>query len=162
MIGKHEVDAVTIWEPEIQNAADRLGADAIEFQDRKVYRELFNLHATAGELADPVQRKRIVALVRSVMLATQQLHKDPAQAQSLVAKSSHFDTALIARVWHHEGFPGALVPDLLDVLEAEEVYVARERSRTPRTRAELAQLIDDSVVKEVLAAEPSLRHEKTN
>jgi NitT/TauT family transport system substrate-binding protein len=154
---QHEVDAVTIWEPEIQNAAERLGADAIEFQDRKVYRELFNLHATAAELADPAQRKRIVAFVRSVMVATKQLHQDPTQAWSLVATSSHFDADLIARVWHHEGYPGALVPDLLDVLEAEELYVARERNRMPRTRAELASLIDDSVVKEVLAAEPALR-----
>jgi NitT/TauT family transport system substrate-binding protein len=157
MLEKHEVDAVTIWEPEIQNAAERLGADAIEFQDRKVYRELFNLHATAAELADPVQRKRIVAFVRSVLVATKQLHQDPTQVWPLVSKSSHFDQALIAKVWHHEGYPGTLVPDLLDVLEAEEVYVARERNRTPRTRAELAPLIDDSVLKEVLAAEPSLR-----
>src|SRR5689334_12665851 len=51
-----DVDAFTVWEPEIQNAADLLGADAIEFQDRSVYRELFNLNTTAENLANPAMR----------------------------------------------------------------------------------------------------------
>jgi hypothetical protein len=33
---------------------------------------------------------------------------------------------------------------------AEDVFVAKERNRTPRTRAELAKLIDDSVLRDAL------------
>ncbi|MEY2855088.1 MAG: hypothetical protein RL030_2220 [Pseudomonadota bacterium] len=151
-----EVDAVTIWEPEIQHAAERIGKDAIEFQDIGIYRELFNLHATAPQLADPVQRARIVAFVREVLRATQQLHADPRAAWAKVARSSQYDEATVAKVWHHEAFPGYLAPNLLEVLVAEEPWVARERSRTPRTREQLAQLIDASVLRDALAAEPSL------
>ena len=43
-----EIDAVAVWEPEVQLAAEQLGADIIEFQDRSVYRELFNLNTTGG------------------------------------------------------------------------------------------------------------------
>jgi sulfonate transport system substrate-binding protein len=154
---KREVDAVTIWEPEMQRAIDRIGDDAIEFSGRGVYRELFNLNTTAQQLADPVQRKRIVAFVRSVVVATKSLHADPAEARKLVARSSHYDESTVARTWQHHAYPGTLVPDLLDVLEAEEVWSARERNRTPRTHAQLATLIDASVIKEVLAAEPDLR-----
>jgi hypothetical protein len=156
VLASGEVDAVTIWEPEIQHAAERIGKDAIEFQDIGIYRELFNLHATAPQLADPVQRARIVAFVREVLRATRQLHADPRAAWAKVARSSQYDESTVAKVWHHEAFPGHLAPNLLDVLAAEEPWVARERNRQPRTREQLAQLIDASVLEEVLAAEPAL------
>jgi hypothetical protein len=39
------------------------------------------------------------------------------------------------------------------VLEEEEVWVAKERNRVPRTREELARFIDASVVAEALASQ---------
>ncbi len=154
-----EVDAVTIWEPMIDNIARRLGDDAIEFNGKGVYRELFNLNTTGAQLADPVQRKRIVEFVRSVLAATQRLHADPRAAWTAVAKSAGYDEAIVARTWHHHRYPGALVPDLLDVMEDEERYLARgvQPQRTPRSRAELAKLIDTSVLEEALAGHPELR-----
>src|SRR4051812_38009852 len=148
-----ELDAMTVWEPEIQNAQDVLGSDAIEFQDRSVYRELFNLNTTAENLANPQMRAQIVSFVRSLIRASAHIRREPQDVWPLVAKSTGYDAALIARVWHHEGYPGALVSDMLDVLVEEEVWVAKERNRTPRTRAELATLIDDSVVKEAIEQE---------
>lgn len=50
-------------------------------------------------------------------------------------------------------FPVRIVPDMLDVLEEEERWVAKERNRAPRSRDELARLIDRSVVDEALASE---------
>ena len=41
--------------------------------------------------------------------------------------------------------------DMLDVLEVEEGWVARASNRPPRSRAELARLIDSTVVEEALA-----------
>jgi len=158
-IARGEIDAVTIWEPMIDNIARRLGDDAIEFSGKGIYRELFNLNTTAAQLADPVQRRRIVEFVRSVLRATKQLHVDPQPAWSAVAKSAGYDEAVVARTWHHHRYPGALVPDLLDVLEDEEKYLARgvQPQRTPRSRAELAKLIDTSVLEEALAGHPELR-----
>lgn len=148
-----EIDAMTVWEPEIQNAQDALGADAIEFQDRSVYRELFNLNSTAENLANPQMRAQIVSFVRSLIKASAHIRRDPQDVWPLVAKSTGYDAGLIARVWHHEGYPGTLVSDLLDVLAEEEMWVAKERNRTPRTRAELASLVDTSVLKEALEQE---------
>jgi ABC-type nitrate/sulfonate/bicarbonate transport system substrate-binding protein len=121
-----------------------------EFQDRGIYRELFNLNTTAAKLADPGKRAAIVAFVRALIAASAEIERRPSRAWALVAKSTGYDAALIERVWHHEGYPGALVPDLLDVLVDEEIYVAKERNRVPRSRTELADLIDDSVLREAL------------
>jgi ABC-type nitrate/sulfonate/bicarbonate transport system substrate-binding protein len=148
-----DIDAVTVWEPEIQLAAEELGADAIEFQDRSVYRELFNLNTTAENLANPQMRQKIVAFVRTLIKASSHVRREPQDVWPLVAKAMSYDRALIERVWHHEGYPGTMVHDLLDVMVEEEVWVAKERNRTPRTREQLASLIDDSVLKEALAQE---------
>jgi ABC-type nitrate/sulfonate/bicarbonate transport system substrate-binding protein len=156
-MAKGEIDAVTIWEPMIDNIARRLGDDAIEFNGKGVYRELFNLNTTATQLADPVQRKRIVEFVRAVLRATRELHADPRHAWTAVAKSAGYDEATVARTWHHHRYPGVLAPDLLDVMEDEERFLAREAQRAARPRAELAKLIDASVLEEALQGHPELR-----
>ncbi len=145
-----KVDAVTIWEPEIERARQALGADAIQFQDRSVYRELFNLNTTSGRLADPASRRRIVALVRRVARASDAIRHDPKRAWAALHASTGYDPALISQVWEHEGYPAALPTDLLDVLAAEEAWLAGQARRPARTRAELAKLIDSSVLDEAL------------
>lgn len=144
------VDAVTVWEPEVENAAAAIGADAIEFSDKRVYRELFGLNTTASNLADPVKRRRIVAFVRSIIAASRKLRKDPATAQALVATSSGYDLALVAKAWSHQGYPATLVPDLLDVMVEEEKWLAALDKRPARDRATLARLIDRSVLAEAM------------
>jgi sulfonate transport system substrate-binding protein len=146
------VDAVTIWEPEIEKAATALGADAISFTDDKLYRELFNLNTSAAALADPRRRKRIVGFVRTLIQASADIRGNAALAQPLVVRASGFDAATIARSWHGQTYPGVLVPDLLDVLVSEEQWLAAQEKRAPRSRESLARLIDDSVAREAAAA----------
>jgi NitT/TauT family transport system substrate-binding protein len=150
-LAKREVDAVTIWEPEIENAAAAIGSDAIELQDRRVYRELFSLHTTAAKLAEPKKRGEIIGFVRAVVRASERIRARPEIVWPLVAERTGFDAALVEKVWHHEGYPGTLVPDLLDVMVEEDPFVAQERNRAPRTRAQLAILIDASVLRDALA-----------
>ena len=60
----------------------------------------------------------------------------------------NFPVPLLEKSWPELQFPKRIVPDMLDVLEEEDKWVAKERSRAPRTRAQLAGLIDDSLLKE--------------
>jgi NitT/TauT family transport system substrate-binding protein len=146
-----EVDVISIWEPEPEDAIRHLGDDAIAFQDHDVYREVFNLHATATALADPVQRRSIVAFVRAVADATAALQQNPAAYWPQIAGVIGYTEAQIADGWPEMEFPVQIVPDMLDVLETEEAWVATERDREPRSREELAQFIDYSVLEEALA-----------
>jgi NitT/TauT family transport system substrate-binding protein len=144
-------DAITAWEPGPEYAIEAIGADAIEFHDPAVYRELFNLNTRAAHLADPAMRARIVAFVRALIEATELIQESPEIAWPLVAESSGLDDALVARVWRHHAYPAALVPDLLDVLVAEEIWLASQAERRPRSREQLAELIDSSILEEALA-----------
>jgi NitT/TauT family transport system substrate-binding protein len=59
-VARREADAISMWEPEAQNALDALGADATVIQDNSVYRELFSLYTTTQVLTDPRRRRELV------------------------------------------------------------------------------------------------------
>ena len=144
------VDAVAIWEPEIENAAHMIGDDLVEFANPGIYRERFNLHSTVEKLGDPVVRAEIVAFVRATMDAAARINEDPSVAIPLVAEASGFDQNLIARSWEHQSYPGYLAPDLLDMLVEEEAWLAQRANRPARSREELAHLIDGSVIEDAM------------
>jgi sulfonate transport system substrate-binding protein len=146
-----EADVISIWEPEPEDAIRELGDDAIVFQDRNVYREVFNLHATATALDDPGQRRSIVAFIRAVADATEALQEEPEAWWPQIAEVIGYSEEQIADGWPEMAFPVRIVPDMLDVLETEEAWVATERDREPRSREELAIFIDESVLQEALA-----------
>ncbi len=147
-LAEGRVDAVTIWEPEVENAAAIIGDDAIEFSGRQIYRECFNLNTTAANLADPEKRHRIVAFVRAVMEASAEIRARPEVVWPLVAAATGYPQELIERSWAHQAYPGVLLPDLLDVMTEEEAWLAAQGNRPARSRDQLAALIDPSVAEE--------------
>jgi sulfonate transport system substrate-binding protein len=148
-----EVDAVVIWEPESENAAQVLGEDLVQFSGHGVYRELFNLNTTAAKLADPDSRQRIVRFIRAIIDASAEVRRDPARAQELVREAGSFDAADVVESWEHHNWLAGVAPDLLDVMEVQERWLASRDNRAARTRAQLATLIDTSVYHEALALE---------
>ena len=147
-LARREVDAVAIWEPHASNAARALGDDRVEFAGDGVYRELFNLNTTAGNLADPGKRRRIVRFVRAVLAASEATRSDGAPARALVAATAGFSAEETAAAWPTLGFTAALPADLLDVLVEEEQWLAAQDRRAPRSREQLSRLIDTSVYDE--------------
>lgn len=143
-----QVDAVSMWEPESEYAIDEAGDDAIVLQDRSVYRELFNLHSSTAVLADPAKRAALVELLRSLIAASGQLRTTPETAWPIVSPRINVPVEMIERCYPNLGYAGSMVPDLLDVLEEEEQWVAQERDRAPRGPDELAGLIDRSLLEE--------------
>lgn len=146
-----EVDAVVIWEPESENAAQVLGDDVIEFSGHGVYRELFNLNTTAEKLADPAVRPRIVRFIRAILDASAEVRRDPARAQALVVSAGGFSPEDVADSWRHHNWLAGQVDDLLDVMVVQEQWLATQADRPARSREDLAQLIDTSPYEEALA-----------
>lgn len=151
-LARGDVDVIATFEPEPEIAVQKLGKDAIVLQDKKVYREAFNLHARAPDLADPEKRRAIVAFVRAAAQASKALKKDPKTYWPHISSVIGFTVDEISWGWPETEFPVEIIPDMLDVLETEELWVAKVSNREPRTRAELAKYIDRSIVKEALAS----------
>jgi sulfonate transport system substrate-binding protein len=143
-----DIDAVALWEPQPQRAKAAIGADAIEFHDPAVYTEKFNLCTKQAHLDDPAMRARIVAFVRSLIVAAQQLKTDPEAGCRLVAKAAQLDIGTVRGSWPRFDYPGTLAADLLERLERQEPWLAQVERRAPRGRDALARLIDASVLRE--------------
>lgn len=148
---RNEADAVAIWEPEAEDAIHDFGDDAIVFQDKSVYREIFNLYTTTDMLEDPASRNAIVTFVRAVIDATAALKENPEPYWPQVEEVIGYPVSDIRASWGEMDFPIHIVPDLLDVMVKEDVWVAQELGRAPRSREELAQFIDYSVLEEASA-----------
>ena len=145
-----EVDVVSIWDPEAENSAAAVGDDAVVLQDRSVYRELFNLQTSTKVLADPAKRRALVEFLRSLIAASERIRDRPQEVWPLISSKIGASVPVISKSWPQLRYAGSLVPDLLDVMEEEERWVAKERNRTPRTRAQLSALIDDSLLREAV------------
>jgi NitT/TauT family transport system substrate-binding protein len=146
-----EIDAIALWEPQVQRAKRLLGDEAVEFYDPAVYTEKFNVCTTQGNLDDPAVRREIVAFVRALKTAAKRLNDEPERAQKLVADTAGLDVGVVRDAWHCFDYPGTLAPDLLDVFTRQEPWIANIQGREPRSRDELSGLIDDSVVREAFA-----------
>jgi sulfonate transport system substrate-binding protein len=149
-----EADAISMWEPESENAAVALGKDAIIFQDNKVYREMYSVYSTTDVMNDPRRRKELVEFVRATLVAAADLEKDPMRYFGLISEMTKHPQDQIARSWEHHAFPLRVAPDLLDLITEEDKWVASQQDRAPRSRAELAGFIDTSILKEAEALNP--------
>ena len=145
------IDAVALWEPQVQRAKVAIGADAIEFCDPAVYTEKFNLCTRQANLDDPAMRARIVAFIRALITAAQRLKVEPETGWRLVAKAAELDIDTVRGSWPYFTYPGTLAADLLDIFERQDAWIARVQGRAPRTREALARLIDGSVLREARA-----------
>jgi sulfonate transport system substrate-binding protein len=155
MVKSREVDAVAIWEPESENSVTALGADAVVLQDRGVYRELFNLQTSTKVLSDPAKRRALVEFVGSLITASTNLRARPREFWPLLSSKLNYSEAVIAKSWPQLRYAGSMAGDLLDVMVEEERWVAKERSRAPRTRQQLAVFVDRSLLDEARRGTPS-------
>ena len=143
-----KLDAVALWEPQVETARLAIGNDAIEFRDPAVYTEKFNLCTTQANLEHPPLRQRIVAFVQALIAAAQRLKHEPQAGWRLVAQAAGLDMDTVRAAWPCLNYPGTLASDLLDVFEKQEAWIAKVQGRAPRMRDALAKLIDDSVWRE--------------
>jgi NitT/TauT family transport system substrate-binding protein len=157
---RKEVDAVAIWEPDSEQALRSLrlaGEDVTIFSGNGIYHERYNLCTTADALANSMQRRKIVALMRAIIAANVEMNRNPAiaaQAQAMVAKAGGLYTAEeVALAWPYVKFVASFDEGLLDIFTEEEIWLADIEKRKPRSREKLARLIDRSAFDEAVTSQ---------
>lgn len=145
---KGEVDAIAIWEPHAQGSLEALGSDAVDLRNPSVYKERFNLNTTTRVLNDPAKRRALVNYLKAIRQSSENIRKNPAEAQKSLAGKVSVTPEIAARVWNQYRFPANL-PDVLPNLLVEvEPWVAKMQNRTPRPASALSGLIDPSLLTE--------------
>jgi sulfonate transport system substrate-binding protein len=146
-LARHDVDAVSIWEPLSAQSAEALGTDVVILQG-PAYGERFDLNTTTAVTADPVKRTQLVALLRAIIHASQQVRDHPEHAQPLIADKLKLPPALIAATWNLFRFPAGIGDDLLPTMVEQELWMAKIQNRPPRPDTAIAGLIDKSLWQE--------------
>lgn len=152
-----EIDAVAMWEPDSEQAVRAwrdLGEDVVIFSGKKVFYERYNLHTTADTLADPAKRRAVIAMMRAIIDATDEINGTPLvaqQAQAIVARSGGLYTpAEVTAGWPNVHFVASFEDDIVDTLTEEDVWLAERDKRPARSRAQMATMVDRSLYDEVL------------
>lgn len=146
-LAKGEIDAMAMWEPHAQNALELLGADGVVLTHPEAYFERFNLNTTAKVLADPARRALLTQAFTAIAAASGRLQAAPTTYFDTLAKAISTPTAIIDKVWQQFRFPAGLEPEpLLDMMARLEPWAATAAGRAARPRAELAALIDTSLL----------------
>jgi NitT/TauT family transport system substrate-binding protein len=149
-LAKGDADAISMWEPESQNAVAALGNDAVIFQNNKIYREFYSVYSTTDVMNNPRRRAQLVEFVRAINTTTNELKKNPKPYFELISRVTRHPADQIERGWEHHAFPFNVPADMLDIITEEEKWVAALQKRTPRTRQELQGFVDTSILKEAL------------
>jgi hypothetical protein len=121
------------------------------FQNKTIYREIFNLHSTATKLKAVATRKGIVAFLKALNQAENIYNTDPSSILSQVSSAVGVSAAVLKKVWPVHSFNGTILdPDVLDFLVQGDAWVAQSDRRNAMTKEELTNLVDPSMLAEAL------------
>jgi sulfonate transport system substrate-binding protein len=150
-LARHDIDAVSIWEPAAEKSVAALGADAVILQG-PVYRERFNLNTTTGVLSDPAKRKALVDLLRVLIGTSQEAREHPERGKLLIAAKLGLTEQFVSTVWPLFSFPASIPDDMLESMVEQEPWMAQKQNRPARSRDAIAALIDASLLREAKAS----------
>tara|TARA_R110002003_G_scaffold433_11_gene19785 strand:- start:9856 stop:10725 length:870 start_codon:yes stop_codon:yes gene_type:complete len=145
------LDAFGVWEPAVELGAQGLGANAITFQNRTVYREVYALYSTTDALNNACKRKDIVEFVRALNRTLDVFANQPKEkgVYDYVSNQVGVDEKVVEGIWEDHEWSGSWGDDLIGFVVEEDKYLAKVDKRSVVPRAELAKFLDTSVLDEL-------------
>jgi NitT/TauT family transport system substrate-binding protein len=150
-LARHDIDAVSIWEPAAEKSVAVLGVDAVILSG-PAYRERFNLNTTTGVLSDPAKRKAIVDLLRVLIDTSREAREHPERAKALIAAKLGLTEPFVTTVWPLFSFPATIPDDMLASMIEQEPWMAQKQNRPARSPEAIAALIDASLLRDAKAS----------
>lgn len=118
-----DVDAVSVFNPYIIQAQNKLGDRGISFFDKDLYTWTFNIVAKQEFIRkNPEKVKR---LLRALIKAEEFARENPEKAQKIVADFSRMDMAMVHKIWADTNFQVALDQSLVLAMEDESRWAIR-------------------------------------
>lgn len=146
MITSGQIDAFGIWEPAVELGAQALGDDAVLFQNRSVYREVYSLYTTQEKLDNPATRKDILAFVSALNKTLDVFTNDPESVYATVAAAVGMDVEVVEAVWPEHKWTGRWGDDLHDFLIEESKWLAGQNGGQAMSSAEITKFLDSSIL----------------
>lgn len=120
-----DVDAISVWNPILSRTQKKIGDGGITFYGEDVYTQTYNIVAAK----EYIRRNpgRVVKLLRAIIRAEEFVRNNPAEAQRIVADSSHTDKALVSETWPTNNFRAVLDQSLVLALEDQSRWAIKSK-----------------------------------
>ena len=128
---KGDVDAVATWAPFLMQTQKEAGELGVSFYDDDIYTLMFTIVSTreyAGKNPEKI-RKMLRALLRAEEFA----HRNPTEAQRLVADFNDIDPVTLKQIWSSSTFRVTLDQALVLALEDESRWAIQNRLTSRKT-----------------------------
>ena len=114
---ERRIDAVAVFEPWASQISKALGADAVAFDMRRIYKQTWNL-ITSPSLTVSRQRE-LISVLRALRRANQWIASEPAAAKALLQRRLGISAELVEESWSTLTFALSLKQSLLGTLDLE-------------------------------------------
>jgi ABC-type nitrate/sulfonate/bicarbonate transport system substrate-binding protein len=149
------VDAVSVFDPFAYFAEQRLGAQAITFQDSGVYSELYLLTVKEATLKqDPELAPR---LMRALVSARDYIKAHPSESKAVVSRYTKLDAKTIDAIWGNFVFAPSLTGKLLEYQEQETAWAKEKGTFTGTAVPDFKGRIASEALKQADPAAVSIR-----
>lgn len=118
-----DLDAAAMYQPLVNQARQRLGANATLPASARVYTASINL--VSAHHPQPVRDEDLTKLLRALRRACDLIDSKPAQAQALLARKLDIDLASLRAIWPDFDFRLTLQQPMLTTLESQSRWAAR-------------------------------------
>lgn len=114
-ISKGEIDAVSVWEPFVNEIKKRLGSNAISWpaqSDQAFYYLLLSRDGWIKKHSAAVER-----FLKAMIQAEEFMKQNPGEAQKLIAKRFNYESSFVQSIWQKNDFRVELPQELLSIME---------------------------------------------
>jgi ABC-type nitrate/sulfonate/bicarbonate transport system substrate-binding protein len=139
-LARGDVDAISAFAPFNVMAQKRLGAGAVTFHDRDIYRYSFNIVATQEYVeknGDVVRR-----VLRSLLRSERFTMENPSEAQAIVTQYSGLKRDIVGDIWSGYHYAVGLDQTLVLGLEDEMAWAVRNGAAKAATTPNFLDYID--------------------
>ena len=132
-MARHEVDAVSAFEPSVAQAKALLPGDTVQMPNPKIYTVTFNLVAARNFIG--AGDDQIMRLLRALQRAREFIEANPAAARQLMQEKLQLDAATVETIFPTMEFQLGLDQSFIKTLESQARWYVRQPDAVGRKPA---------------------------
>jgi NitT/TauT family transport system substrate-binding protein len=142
------VDAISVWQPFVNNAEKALGDNAISFKDKDVFTGYMNLAGNNDFIAK--NPETVEKLLKAYIKAEQFLASNKAESIEIVSRVLKLDKEVTEKIWGEYEFKVSLGKELLDATNTEGKWIiATQKDFAAKQLPDYSVFFDNSFLKKI-------------
>ena len=146
-VASGEVDAVSAFQPALENSVQALGENGVAFFDDTVYSDIFCL-STTPEFADR-RPEAVRRVLRALLRAETFVREDQAESRRLVARAISMDPAFLEKLWGTMAFRVTLDQALLVSLEDQARWAVNAGLVPGKPKPDFLEVVHPEILRSV-------------